>query len=194
MSINTYTSGVHIRDVEPVGPVNQVSRLSAILEDVLVGNLVELLNLVALESQTFKCPVLVLNVISLRSDGSDNAKVVASSLQSPPELGIGINCGESSVGEHNVHRLKLVSNESVATLEPAMASTEGGSDIADTLTAASDYYDGISILANLSAFLRLPVCLLASQSVWVTSLDLVPPRIVTLFPSLAISTPESWLR
>jgi hypothetical protein len=150
--MDTYTGGVHIRDVKPVRPVDQISRLSTILEDVFVGDLVELLNLVALESQTFKCPVLMLNVISLRGDGSDDAEVVASSLQSPPELGVGINCGKSSVGEHDVHRLKLVSNESVATLEPAMASTKGGSDIADTLTAASDYQDRISILANLFRF------------------------------------------
>ena len=80
----------------------------------------------------------MLDVEDLRGDGGDDAKVVAGTLDGPPELGAGVQSDKSAVGKHDVHRLELVSNKPVAALKPAVATTQAGAEVADAFAGTSD--------------------------------------------------------
>lgn len=80
----------------------------------------------------------MLNVIALRGDRGDDAEVVAGTLDGPPEVRAGIDSGKSAVGKHDVRRLKLVTNSTVAALKPAVAATQGRAHVADTFAGTSD--------------------------------------------------------
>lgn len=104
----------------------------------LVGSVVELLDLVAFKCDDLNGPILMLDVKDLGGDGGDDAKVVAGPLDGAPQLGAGV-CGiKSTVGKYDVHRLELVSNKPVAALKPAVATTQAGAEVADTFARTSD--------------------------------------------------------
>lgn len=99
--------------------------------------MVDSLDLVTSEHEGLDGPLLVIGWVDLGGDGGDDAEVVAGTLDSPPEVGAGVDGLESSVGEDNVHGDELVGNETIVALQPAMATTKGGTQIADTLAGAS---------------------------------------------------------
>lgn len=63
-----------------------LSALGVIVDENLVGSLVDSLDLVATENNGLDCPVCVLDVVDLRCNGCDDTKVVAGSLHSPPQI------------------------------------------------------------------------------------------------------------
>lgn len=99
---NTYVVRVSGGDVEPVRPVDEVHGLSAVLEEVLVGGLVDGLHLIAAEDERVNCPVGVLDIVDLGGHRSHNAKVMACSIQSPPEIGSRINRLQAAVGQNDI--------------------------------------------------------------------------------------------
>lgn len=76
--------------------------------------------------------------MDLRGDGDDDAEIVAGALDGPPELGARVQSHKRAVGKHDVHGLELVSNKAVAALKPAVATTQGGAEVADTFAGTSD--------------------------------------------------------
>ena len=103
-----------------------------------VHSFVDLLDLVAAEGNDLNGPVPVLDVVDLGGHRGDDAEVVARTLYGPPELGAGVQSDKRAVGKHNVHRLELVCNKPVAALQPAVATTQGGSEVADTFACTSN--------------------------------------------------------
>jgi hypothetical protein len=97
--------------------------LLAVFEDILVGGIVQLLNLVALESHDLKSPVLVLDIVDLGCNRGDDAEIVTSSLNSPPKLRVGVNGSKSAICKNDVHRLELISNKAMTALKPPMTAT-----------------------------------------------------------------------
>jgi hypothetical protein len=63
---------------------------------------------------------------------------MAGTLDSPPELRARVHGCKSAVSKNNVHRLELVSNKTVAALKPAVATTQGGAEVANTFASTSD--------------------------------------------------------
>ena len=135
----TYVVGVSAWVVEPVGPVDQANWLGTVLQQIVVGSLVDGTNLVATEGDGFNRPVGVLNVEDLGGERSNNAKVVASTFHRPPKVRVCVDRRQGSIGKDNVHRDKLVSDQSMVSLEPAVTSTETRAENADTLAGSSHY-------------------------------------------------------
>lgn len=132
----TYVLGISIGVVEPVRPVNDIGGLFAVLQEVLVCGLVDLLDLIAAEGDGLDGPVAVLDVEDLGGDGGDDAVVMAGTLDGPPEVRAGVNAGQSAVGKDDVHRLKLVGNQTMVALKPTVATTESRAQVADTFTGS----------------------------------------------------------
>lgn len=133
----THVSGVHAGNVEPVGPVDQIGRLGAVLQEVVVGSLVNFLDLGTAEEQGLNGPVPVLNIVDRGGQRGDDTEVVAGTLHRPPEVGGRVNRVQGTVGKDNVHRNELVGNESVVTLEPTMSTTKTRSEKTDTFACSS---------------------------------------------------------
>jgi hypothetical protein len=60
--------------------------LLSILENVFVGSLVNLLELVTAEDNSLNRPVIMLNVVNLGCHGRDDSKIVACPLHTPPQV------------------------------------------------------------------------------------------------------------
>lgn len=137
-ALHAHVGRVSAGNVEPVRPVDHIRRLGTILQEVIVGSLVDLLDLGPAEDESDDGPVRVHNVINLRGDGGDDAEVLARTLHRPEEIGGLIDGLQRAVGKHNIHRNKLIRNEAMVTLEPAVSATQTRSKIADTFTGTSD--------------------------------------------------------
>lgn len=133
----TCVVGVSAWVVKPVRPVDQVNWLGTVLQQIIIGSLVHGTDLVATEGDGFDRPVAVLDVEDLGGERSNNAKVVAGTLHRPPKVRVGVDRRQGSVGKDNVHRDKLVSDQSMVSLEPAVTSTETRAENADTLAGSS---------------------------------------------------------
>jgi hypothetical protein len=123
--------------VHPIGPNVQVRSLLATLKNVLVGSIINFLDLVSAKHDSINGPISMLDVVNLGSDRCYDAEVVARTLHTPPQVRGAIDCFQVSVREHNIHRLELVGDETVVTLKPPVAATEGGSQEAHTFATAS---------------------------------------------------------
>jgi hypothetical protein len=121
----------------PVRPVVDISTLLAVLHDVLVGSLVNGLDLVTTEDNGLDRPIRAHDVVDLGSDGSDDAKIVASSLHAPPQVGLGVNGLQITIRQNYIHREELIGNEAVVTLKPAMATSKSRSKVAHAFTCTS---------------------------------------------------------
>lgn len=135
----TYVVGVSAWVVKPVRPVDQPDWLGTVLQQVIVGSLVHGTDLVATEGNGFDRPVAVLDVEDLGGERSNNAKVVAGTLHRPPKVRMGVDRRQGSVGKDNVHRDKLVRDQSIVSLEPAVTSTKARAENTDTLASSSHY-------------------------------------------------------
>src|SRR5690242_18850409 len=115
-----------------------IRSLLSTLKDVLVGSLINLLHLISAEDNSLYRPVVMLHVVNLRSDGCDDTEVVASSLHTPPQVGLAIDRLQFAVREHHVHGEKLSGSQTIATLKPPVAATKGRSQVANAFTTSSD--------------------------------------------------------
>jgi hypothetical protein len=104
----------------------------------LVGCLVNLLNLIATEDESLNSPVAMLYLIDLRSDRGNDAEVLTGSFHGPPKVRPLINRLQGAVGEDHVHRDKLIGDEAVVALKPAVAASKGRARVADTLASSGD--------------------------------------------------------
>ena len=102
----------------------------------VIGGLVEGLDLVAGEHESLDGPLLVVGGVDLDRDRSDDAKVVAGTLDGPPEVRVGVDGLEGAIGQHDVHRDKLVGNEAVVSLKPAVATPESRAEVADAFASS----------------------------------------------------------
>lgn len=136
----TYVVGISAWVVKPVRPVYQANWLGTVLQQIVVGSLVDGTNLVTTEGDGFNRPVAVLDVEDLGGERSNNAKVVASTLHRPPKVRLCVDRRQGSIGKNNIHRNKLISDQSMVALEPAMTSTETGTENANTLACSSNYF------------------------------------------------------
>ena len=82
----SYSLGIVSCIILPIRPVMYIRGLLSILEDILVGRLVDLLDFVTTEDNSLNCPVVVLDVVHLCGDGCDDTEVVASPLHTPPQV------------------------------------------------------------------------------------------------------------
>lgn len=133
VKLNNGAGGVNGGNVHPVRPVDDVNRLGAVLEEVVVGGLVESLDLVTSVHQGGDGPVGVDNGEDLDGDRSDDTKVVASALEGPPQVRVGVDGAELAIGSDDLGRDKLISNEAVVALQPSVAAAESGTHVADAL-------------------------------------------------------------
>lgn len=189
IGIITYVLGVDGRNVQPVGPVVDVLSLLSVLGEEVVGSFVDLLDLITSEHEGDNGPIAVLNVINLGCDGGDDAKVVAGTLHTPPKVRILVNGLDATISENNVHGNKLVGEKTMVALKPSVTTSESGTQVADTLAGSSNCVEN-RLVNGLDAelmMMNVPVCLPAFQRVSVTTLELIPPPRVTVFPSAAIS-------
>lgn len=124
--------------MEPIRPVDNIRRLRAVLEQVVVCSIVHGSNLVTRKDDGLDGPITVLNSIDLGSHRRNDAKVVASTVESPPEIGLGIDGLQLSVGKDNVHGYKLIGNETVVALKPAMATTESWAHHTDAFASSGN--------------------------------------------------------
>jgi hypothetical protein len=70
--------------VLPVRPIMNVRSLLPTLENVLVGSLIDLFDLIAAEDDSLNCPVVMFNVVNLCSHRCNDTEIVASTLHTPP--------------------------------------------------------------------------------------------------------------
>lgn len=133
----TYVVGVGVRVVEPVRPVDDALRL--LPEEMVIGSLVNLGDLVTTVDDGLDGPVAVLNVVDLDSGRGDDAKVVASTLHSPPEVGVLVDGLDGTIGKDDTKGHPLVGDDTMVTLEPTVTATKGRAHVADTLASASHY-------------------------------------------------------
>lgn len=134
----THVGRVNAGDVEPVRPVDHTGRLGAVLQEVVVGGLVDRVDLGTAEGESHDGPVAVLDVVNLRGQRGDDAKVMASTLHRPEEVRRGVDGSQATIGKHDVHRNELVRDESVVALKPAVSATQGGTHKTDTFTGTGD--------------------------------------------------------
>jgi len=80
----SYSLGIVSCIILPIRPVMYIRGLLSILEDILVGRLVDLLDFVTTEDNSLNCPVVVLDVVHLCGNGCNDTEVVASPLHTPP--------------------------------------------------------------------------------------------------------------
>lgn len=64
----THVLSIGVGVVQPVGPVDNISRLGSVLQQVVIGGLIDLLNLVSTEYESINGPVAVFDVIDLDVD------------------------------------------------------------------------------------------------------------------------------
>jgi hypothetical protein len=100
--VYTYVVWVRSGNVQPVRPVDKTHGLSAVLEKVIVGSLVDSLDFIATEDERVNRPVGVLDIIDLGGHRGHNAKVVTCSLESPPEVGPCVNRLQAAVGQDDI--------------------------------------------------------------------------------------------
>lgn len=137
----TYVVGVGVRVVKPVRPVDDTLRL--LPEEMVVGSLVNLGDLVTTVDEGLDGPVAVLNVVDLDSGRGDDTKVVASTLHSPPEVRVLVDGLDGTVGEDDAKGHPLVGDDTMVTLEPTVTTTKGRAHVADTLASASHYEESV---------------------------------------------------
>lgn len=130
--------GVGLGVVHPVGPVDDIGGLGAVLDEVVIGSLIDGLNLVTAESDGLNSPVTVFDIEDLDGDRGDDSEVVAGTLHGPPQLRVGVDGGQSAVGKYDIHRYKLIGDKTVVTLKPAMTTTERRAQITNTLAGSGD--------------------------------------------------------
>lgn len=123
--------------MDPVGPVNDALRL--LPKEMLIGGMIQLLDVLATENKCLDGPVSVLDLIHLGSDRSHNTKVVASALEGPPEIGLLVDGLERSISQDNVERDPLICDDTVMALKPAMSTTKAWTHIANALTCSGHW-------------------------------------------------------
>lgn len=123
--------------MDPVGPVDDALRLLS--KEMLIGGMIQLLNVFATEDKCLDGPVSVLDLIHLGSDGSHNTKVVTSTLEGPPKIGLVIDGLERSISQDNVERDPLICDDTVMALEPAMSTTKAWTHIANALACSGHW-------------------------------------------------------
>lgn len=137
--MSPYLVWISLGFIQPVRPMHHVDILLAVLEEALISRFVDLLDLVAAKDVRLDGPVGMLYIVDLGRDRGDDAKVVAGALDGPPEIRVRVDSLEGAVGEDNVGGEELVRDETVTTLQPAVASPEGGTNIANALAGTRDY-------------------------------------------------------
>jgi hypothetical protein len=123
--------------VLPVSPIMNVISLLSILDDVFVDSIINLLDLVTAEHDGLDRPIVMCNIINLRSNRCDDTEVVSSSLHTPPQVRLAVDCLQITIRKYDIHGKKLIGDQAVATLKPPVATTEGGSQITDAFAASS---------------------------------------------------------
>ena len=171
--------------------MDDIHGLGAVVGKLVVGDLVDLFDLVSAEDKSLNRPIGMLDVVNLGGDGCDDAEIVTGTLESPHQLRLSVNRLQRPVRQHYVQRKPLVHHQPSATLEPTMTTSEGGTQVADAFTCPSYYVPMVSI-PSLRIYgmdiISLPVCFPAAQSTSIIFLEPTPPPILALFPSCAIST------
>lgn len=158
-----YVVGVRVWAVEPVRPVDDTFRLGTVFQEVVVSSLIDGLNLIAAKGERFDCPVAVFDVEDLGGEGGDDAKIVTGTLHRPPEVCALIKCCHSPISKDDIHGDKLVRDQTMVALQPAMSASEGRSENANTLTRSSHcllksapaVFGGILEVSRLACLLSL---------------------------------------
>jgi hypothetical protein len=96
------------------------------------------------ENESLDSPITVLYLIDFGSDGSHNTKVVTSTLEGPPKIGLVINGLERAISHDNVERNPLISNDAMMTLKPAVTTTKTGAHVANALAGSGHFMGSVS--------------------------------------------------
>lgn len=84
------------------------------------------------------------HVIDLLGDRGHNAKVVASALHRPKQVGLGPvsrHGSNLSISSHNFQGNEVICDEAVASLQVSMATTESGSEESSAVTDTGHFGD-----------------------------------------------------
>jgi hypothetical protein len=63
---------------------------------------------------------------------------VSSALHTPPQVVIGGNRPQCTICSYNVHGSELIGDQTVVALQPAVATSKSGTQVADTFTGSGD--------------------------------------------------------
>lgn len=96
--------------VLPVSPIMDVISLLSILDDVFVDSVVNLLYLITAEYDGLDRPIVMCNIVNLRGNRCDDTKVVSSSLHTPPQVRLAVDCLQVTIRKYDVHGKKLIGN------------------------------------------------------------------------------------
>lgn len=132
--------------MDPITPIDKTFRLLA--QKILVGSLIKLLDVLPAENKSFDSPITVLYLIDFRSDRGHDTKVVSSSLEGPPKIGLVVDGLERAISHDNVERNPLISNDAMMALKPAVTTTKTGAHVANALACSSHFTGSVSYSKN----------------------------------------------